>query len=67
MNGSYRNPEMLRQHQMNWLQEFQHHFPGPPVPAPPLARPPSTPLVPYTVPHAQLVMDRDKNIHLVHM
>lgn len=60
--------KMLRQ-QADWLQELHHHYPTTPLPSTsaPFGRPPSTPLLPYSVPHAQLVMDSDKNIHLVHM
>lgn len=65
----YRSGEDMIQQQTDWSREFHHQFPGRPLSSAsaPFVRPPSAPLLPYTVPHAQLVMDSDKNIHLVHM
>jgi hypothetical protein len=52
----------------DWLHEFQTQFPSySHHHVPPSPRRFSAPVRPYTVPHAQLVMDSDRNIHLVHM
>ena len=69
-----RKSEELLHHQTAWLRELNRKFPEKaaprvtsstfPTPTLPSA-PPSLPT--YTVPHTQLVMDSNKDIHLVHL
>lgn len=65
----YRSGEDTIHQQTDWLHDLHHQFPGRPLPSvsAPFVQPPLASPLPHTVPHAQLVMDSDKNIHLVHM